>query len=410
MTVRRIAAIAFALSGLVGDVQAEGEFSAVLRAIPETHELRSASPFALAAPLTDFGRDRARFDLEARARWKALAFVGTARSTLLEGREPRHEGFVNELYADTTIGGQSFSLGKKIAGWGVGFGFRPLDVVQQQDRRVLNLFTPEGIPAVAWERFTDTAAWTVLYANPTQGRAGESRDDESLALRAFRQAGPTDWHGVARWSTRHRVQVGAGANHVVSDSTQVYGSLLFMRRHDRGSNALAATGGTLSASDPMIFGVAGPAWQFAAGGSWTGESGIGVLVEAWYDGTAWRRDEWTALHALALRQAALLGAPGVPESAVRGNLAYGLSAFERPNLARENLLGRISYDGEFWDAALDVLLTPRDRGAVLTASVSRQYDKLRWELGLRRYAGPPGSAYGMLPERHVGYLATQLYF
>lgn len=402
--------IALAGASLAAGAHAEGELSGVVRAVPETHELRSASPFALAAPLTDFGRDRVRGEIEARAKWRALSFVGTGRGTALEGREPRYEGLVNELYADTTLAGQSFTVGKKIAGWGVGFGFRPLDVVQQQDRRVLNQFTLEGIPAMAWERFTEATAWTVLYANPTRGRGGESRDDESLAVRAFRQAGPTDWHGVARWSTRHRVQVGAGVNHVVSDSTQVYGSALFARRHVTSLNVLAESGGTLSAADPMIPVEAGPAWQIAAGGSWTGESGIGVMAEAWFDGTAWRRDQWSTLQALAMRQAALLGAPGVPEVAVRGSLAYGLRAFDRPNLARENVLVRVSYDSETWDAALDVLVTPRDGGSVTTASLSRQYDTFRWELGVRRFAGSPGSAYGQLPERTVGYLAAQRFF
>ena len=397
-------------AGVASVHAADGEFSAVARTVPETHALRGDGPFREAASLTDFGRDRVRGEVEARAKVRAVTFVGTARALAIEGREPRYEGLLNELYADVSPFGQSFSLGKKIAGWGVGFGFRPLDVVQQQDRRQLVQFTLEGIPAVTWEHFDATAAWAVVYANPTAGRAGASRDDESLAARWFRQDGATDWHGVARWSARTRAQVGVGVNHVVDDAMQWYASALLTQRHGRQVNALAGANVALAPANPLEEVQYGTAWQVAAGGTWTGASGFGVLAEVWFDGTAYTPGQWRDVAALARRQAALLGVPGVPDAAVRGNLAWSLRYFERPNVARENVLLRWSYDGDPWDAAFDVLATPRDRGAVLTASLSRQFDRARLEAGVRRYAGPPESAYALLPDRFVAYLAGQLFF
>lgn len=386
------------------------EFSGVLRAIPQLHESRGTSPLSGGAPLTDLGRDRFRAEAELSAKWRAVTFVGTARSIALDGREPRHVGLVNELYVDTRVGGEAFTVGKKILGWGVGFAFRPLDVVQQQDRRLLNVFTFEGVPAVAWERFTESAAWTVVYANPTAGRAGEGRDDESIAVRYYRQDASTDWHGVARWSARTGAQAGIGWNRVLSDAAQVYASALAMQRHDLVRHGLIGAPVPLASGDPFVSARRGAAAQLSAGGSWTGESGIGWLVEAWYDGTAYRAKDWTDLHRLALAQSALLGVPGVPESAVAGNLAFDARAFERQNVIRENVLVRWSYDSETWDAALDVLLTPRDGGSVWTASLSRQYDRLRWEIGARRFAGPPDAAFGLLPERLVTYAAAQYFF
>lgn len=408
--VRAVVAILGAVIAAPTFAAEQGEFSGVVRAVPEVHQLRGASPLSGGEPLTDFGRDRLRAEAEVRAKIQAVTFVGTARSTALAGREPRHEGFVNELYADTKIAGESFTFGKKILGWGVGFGFRPLDVVQQQDRRLLNVFTFEGIPAVAWERFTETAAWTVVYANPTAGRAGEARDDESVAVRYYRQDASTDWHGVARWSARTGPQLGIGWNRVLNDAMQLYASGLAMQRYDRRRHALIGTGTLLSAGDPYRAESPGSTVQASVGGTWTGESGFGWLVEAWYDGTAWRAEDWANLQRLAAAQAALLGAPGVPEAAVRGNLAFNARAFERPNLQRENVLVRWSYDGEYWDAAVDVLVTPRDRGSVITASVTRQYDRLRWEAGVRRFAGPPDSAYGLFPESTVLFGSTQYFF
>ncbi len=407
---RVVPLIALALaSGAVPAADAP-EFSGVFRAIPQLHEARGTSPLAAGAPLTDLGRDRLRAEAEVSAKWRAVSFTGTVRSIALDGREPRHVGLVNELYVDTRIGGEAFTFGKKILGWGVGFAFRPLDVVQQQDRRLLNVFTFEGVPAVAWERFTESAAWTVVYANPAAGRTGEGRDDESLALRYYRQDASTDWHGVARWSARTGVQAGLGWNRVVNDAVQLYASGLAMQRHDFSRNGLIGAAVPLAPGDPFVSTRRGATVQLSAGGSWTGESGIGWLVEAWYDGTAYRAEDWADLHHLAVAQAALLGAPGVPAGAVSGNLAFSTRAFERQNVVRENVLVRWSYDSESWDAALDVLVTPRDGGSVWTASVSRQYDRLRWEIGARRFAGPPDAAFGLLPERLVAYAATQYFF
>jgi hypothetical protein len=386
------------------------ELSGVLRAIPQLHELRGTSPLAAGAPLTDLGRDRFRAEVEVSAKWRAVAFTGTARSVALDGREPRHEGLVNELYVDTRIGGEAFTFGKKILGWGVGFAFRPLDVVQQQDRRLLNVFTFEGVPAVAWERFTESAAWTVVYANPASGRTADPREDESLALRYYLQDTSTDWHGVARWSAGTGLQAGLGWNRVLSDAVQLYASGLAMQRYDFARNRLVGAAVPLAPGDPFVSTRRGVTAQLSVGGSWTGESGIGWLVEAWYDGTAYRAEDWADLHRLALAQAALLGVPGVAAGAVSGNLAFGTRAFERQNVIRENVLVRWSYDSESWDASLDVLVTPRDGGSVWTASVSRQYDRLRWEIGARRFAGPSDAAFGLLPERLVAYAATQYFF
>ncbi len=408
---KRRAAAMLAAAACSGMAAAEGEFSAVLRVIPETHELRPDGPLRDAAALTDFGRDRLRTEVEARGKVQALSYAGTLRTTALEGREPRHEGILNELYVDAPLFGQSFTVGKKIAGWGVGFGFRPLDVVQQQDRRLLYQYTLEGIPAIAWEHFTETSAWTVLYANPGNRKGREIRDDESVAVRWFRQSGSTDLHGVARFTERHRLQVGAGVNHVLNDAIQWYGSVLLAQRHERWLNRLADSGGALlPATYPLYEAQYGRAWQAAIGGTWTGTSGFGVMLEAWYDGTAYTREQWQALAQLAARQDALLGVPGVPDAAVRGNLAWNLRYFERPNLVRENMLVRFSYDGEQWDAALDALFTPVDGGSVVTATLTRQFDRVRWDLGVRRYGGPGDSAYGLLPDRTVAYLAAQVFF
>lgn len=389
----------------------DATLTGVARIVPEWRTARADGPFAAGAGTAGLAEDRLRAEVEARGRLGVVSFVGTARTALVEGREPPMEGVLNELHADATWLGERFTVGKKISGWGVGFGYRPLDVVQQQDRRVLNQFTLEGVPVVAWERFSADTAWTVLVANPLNARAGAPRDDGSIAARMYRQSGATDVHAVARWSERTGLQLGTGWNRVPDDTMQFYASGLISERHERRLTTLSpGAAGLLPAADPLVARRFGRALQIAAGGSWTHASGVGVLVEAWYDGTAYTRDEWLALRDVGLAQAGLLATAGVPDDAVRGNLARDLQYFGTQNVLRGNVLVRIAYDDQAWNASLDALTTPTDGGLVLTAAIGRRHDRLRWELGVRRFAGPADSAYGMFPERSVTYFAGQWFF
>jgi hypothetical protein len=384
-----------------------------LRAIPEAHEANPDSPFALGTQRSDLGRDRLQDEVELRAAVQGINLVATGRSTAMEGKSPDNELVVNELYYDTTLWGQRLGGGKKIMSWDVGFGFRPLDVIQQENRRAIFNSTLEGIPFVAWERFDETSAWTVLLANPGRGKAGSPRDDESVAAKAYFRKEQTDWHAVLRVSERHQWETGMALTQVSEEGLEWHGSFLFQRRYEKLLNRLAEEpGAPLSASDPMEARVHENGVKALLGMTWTGTSGISILAEAWYDKSAYTASEWTAVADLARRQSALLGVNGIPEAAVRGNVAYSLRYFEQPNLLQQNLLARVSWKGESgtMEPALDVLYTPGDHGWVATLSAGYEGNRYRIDTGYRVFGGPDDSAYRMLPERRVIYVAGQFAF
>jgi hypothetical protein len=136
------------------------------------------------------------------------------------------------------------------------------------------------------------------------------------------------------------------------------------------------------------------------------------LGEAWYDQSAYTRSEWKAVADLARSQAALLGATGLPEDAIRGNIAYSLQYFDRANLLQQNLLLRVSYKGESGtiEPAVDFLYTPQDRGWVATLSGGYEGNRYRIDAGYRVFGGAEDSAYRSLPERRVVFVAGQLAF
>ena len=83
----------------------------------------------------------------------------------VHGGYTNKKGAINELYADFSIGEVEGSIGKKVVSWGVGYGYRPLDVIQRETRQALRTFDLEGVPLFMLEYFTATSAVTAIVSN-----------------------------------------------------------------------------------------------------------------------------------------------------------------------------------------------------------------------------------------------------
>jgi hypothetical protein len=384
-----------------------------LRATPEYHAERSDSPFAVSNDQTGIGRDVANGEVELRAKPFDVNLVATARTTKRAGSDEGGRLIVDELYYDARIAGQRIGLGKKIMSWDVGFGFRPLDVIQQEDRRAIFTTTLEGIPYVSWERFGEKDAWMVVLANPGRGRETDPRDDQSLALKYYLRTEATDWHAVARVSERYRWENGAGFSRVVGVGTEFHGSLLYQHSYENRINRLAGQSTTLLATtDPVETRTFDDGIKALAGFTWTVEAGWTLLGEAWYDDSAYTHKEWRQVADLTRAQLGLQGIPGIPVGAIPGNVAWSAQYFGQSNLMRQNLLLHLSHRGEGGsiDPALDVLVTPEDSGWVATASMSYEGDRFRLDAGYRIFGGPKDAAYRLLPEDRIAFAALQVSF
>src|SRR5437763_952437 len=105
-------------------------------------------------------------EAELHGRWTAFS-----ANLLLSGSHAEGDGTAsfarfNELYASGDFGAWQASAGKKIVGWDVGYGFRPNDVVQQEERRTLLMLTQEGRPLVQLEHFKAESAASLVWVNP----------------------------------------------------------------------------------------------------------------------------------------------------------------------------------------------------------------------------------------------------
>ncbi len=385
------------------------------RLVGEGHSIRNDSAFARGLPLTSFGRDRGRLEGEARGKAGPISLLVTETVSAEEGHGDRSRSLINEAYADFGTAGLHSTVGKKVLSGDVGYGFRPIDVLQREAR--LQVLPPalEGVNHVSLERFSASSAWSFILANPGSGRRGDPKDDGSLALRYYQRAGGTDVHAVARFSDRFKLETGAAASAVPHESLELHGSFLYMRRGERLAplEEPASTSQLLSQDSSLQTKTVDHPLKALAGFTWTHGSGWSFLGETWWDGTAPSVQDWQRLDRQARQRNALATLPGVPAAAVAGSLAASTRMFQQPSLARRAALAHIAWtdpDGGRWSGAFDALRSLDDGGYSLTASVGWQADKLRIDAGVRRFGGKPDSAYRLLPERGVLFAGASVAF
>lgn len=385
------------------------------RVIAEDHSLRGDSVFAPGLPLTSFGRNRGRLEQEVRGRVGPASLLLTATTSGQEGQLPTGKLLANEAYADFRAGENHFTVGKKILSGDVGYGFRPIDVIQREARLQVLPPTLEGVTNLSLERFSADTAWSLIYANPGHGRRGDAKDDESLSLRFYRRAGGTDLHGIARVSGRDGLEGGAAFSTVPRESLELHASFLVQRRGERQVPLAepASIPDLLAPGRAVAVTALNTPRKALAGFTWTTDNGWSLIGETWWDGTAPTAGDWRALADQARARNALSGLPGVPAAAVAGSIAASTSLFQAPSVSRRSVLGHAGWTdpgGSGWSASLDVLRTLEDGGWTATAAVARETDRLRVEAGLRRFGGNADSAYRLLPETSVLFVGISYAF
>jgi hypothetical protein len=312
-----------------GAAQAEDSASYNLRAQYEQRTANPANPYGV--------RDWSHVVRSLDARWQWDAPFATAVRGVVTARGASDEDSrvrVNELSLERAFGAGFVTVGKKVMSWDVGYAFRPLDVVQQEDRRALYTPVLEGVPLLAWETFDADSALTVVLSNPGRGQAAQPRGDGSAAARYYRHRGTRDEYAVLRVSQRNGVEGGVSFSDVRSDALELHGSMLFQQRHDTWT---------------------GLRWQQHGGGgkalaglTYTTESKFMLVAEAWLDRTA------------------------------------------LPGQQRNLMLGGSHNDGDV-DVAADVLWQPQNGSKIGTLSLSWTPAPWAMTLSLRHFGGAAGA-------------------
>lgn len=401
-------------AGALTSAHAQAEFSGQVRARWGDRQPATQGPIAvgsqLAPELITPPASSGAIEGELRGRWKMLSAALALRSERSEAATWHSDGAVNELYASGEAAGWQFSAGRKIVAWDVGYGFRPNDIVQQEQRRTLLTSTPQGRAVVQAEHFSASTAWSLVWVNPQ--RAGDNEassafggDEQALAARVYRHIGEADWHGFARYGQHTRASLGAAVSWVASDSIEVHASGRAAER----ANVLAADPSAqgLVSSNPYRTLTQGKTAQALVGATWTAENKLSLMAEWWYDSTAPSNAQWDAWNARnrQLAQTWFTGSPDALRRGVAGNLGWQAQAFGGSSLRRNNVFVRVAWGHEGWQPSFDMLYMPADRGRLLTAALGWQGDRVRVDAGVRVNGGPAESVAAQLPVKRTAYLA-----
>ncbi len=370
----------------------------------ESATLRDDSLFSSPDDWRPFAMQNSTGELWLRWQRRGLVFEGALDQYATEGELPRAQGRLNELYADFSTADLDFSIGKKVVGSGIGYGFRPLDLIQGEDRRALLTTRLEGAPLLQVEHINADSSLSLTWYNRFDVDEGSiRRNDNQVLLRYYHLWDELEGELLLHWHEQLGEAYGAGFTWVGSMVLELHGALLWQPRLLRRHHTLLDGGSVLASVDPWQTIEANEDGRILLGMNWSTESGYTLLLEMWHDGSAMSHSEWRQLFLLAADQRTLLGS--APDAVVYGNLAWDSTAFQAASLLRDNAMLRISYDGERIDPWFDFLTTPEDSGYVVTLGTDYEIRQgLKLSASVRGYGGPDDSAYGQLPLMTTGFL------
>lgn len=365
----------------------DGEWSGSVRMLVESASSNSDGVLAPANKLLQAGSDDIEQELSLKSRKGPLLAQATLTHSHLRPGEEKTRGLINELHWSGKADYWHFTIGKKIVSWDVGQGFRPLDVIQQENRRALYGSTLEGVPMAMAERYGHDSAWSLVLANPHRDTEANNRDEAAAALRYFLRRGNTDWHAVARWGRRTGAKAGLAIASIVTDAVEIHASALRAEKLDR----------YVEEDGLYTLTTAQGGWQSLLGLGWTSEKQLSLMMEYWHDSRAPSKEDWRVWRTRADSLPA--ASPGY---ALR--LAGSATPLAGANLQRDNVLLRASWTDNRWTPTVDMLYMPADHGRITTLALGWQGDVLGIEGGWRSFGGPRTAIAHNLPDQSRAYL------
>jgi len=390
------------LAGLSSAALAEGSVN--LRLMPGLSQYVTSSP--LATPSQQPSVKTLTQELALQWRRGGLSFQGTVID--LRGSDDSHQTdwVVNELFYDSPLAAFDLTVGKKILGWGVGYGYRPLDQIQQQQRLSLAEVTQEGIPIISFEHFTEMGAVGLTYANHIEWSDGAPyRGDEAWALRYFGLHGNWDIQLQLHHNRDEGDSVGAGFSWVGGEATEFHGSLVTQQYYNDVLLDLPYSG---SSSSVMSNIRQEGGLKALVGMTRTWESGYSIMAEYWYDETGFTTSQWDDILSLITQLPTLAGDPTFPIQSVSTLIDQTLNTDRPANLLEDNLFVRLSYDGDNYDPAIELLYAPKARGGSATLRLQREYSNQQLTMGIRQLFGPSNSLYANLPEQRTLFASWEI--
>lgn len=310
-------------------------------------------------------------------------------------------------YLNTTV---DMMFGKVRTDWGVGYGYRPLDIFKPYRRNPIGIQVEEGAGTAMLSYFDSLGEWSLIYSDSswTQQEGSElqiRQQQQGAGFRRYALTGDTEWQAIAYYDDVRQGLLAGSIVTVLNYSLEWHASALYQR-----SYLSFQQEETLSPVELQEF---DNGYQGLLGINWANSSGLNVIAEYWYDSRSWGQSEWTQ----ALNKSHLLEQEAVT-SRLAGSYAQGLN---HTNLMVHNLLLHWSLDSSSWshwdwsrnsqwldkfEPKMDLLISPEDGGLIATQWFNYQaYDSgsasFNIEVAARLLTGRSSSLYANLSDKHM---------
>ena len=310
------------------------------------------------------------------------------------------ELIVSELFWQDSVQLEQYSLdlqlGKVRVDWGVGYGYRPLDIFTPYRRNPIGIQVEEGAGVISASYFDNLGEWTLIYSNSSlsqqQGNEIEEQSEQQgVGLRRYGLIADTEYQLVAYYDDLRRGLLAGSLVTVLDNAWEFHASAIYQQRY-------------LSYQKQSDYSVSlveqKKAYQALTGLTWTDITGNTLILEYWYDSRSWNKTQW--------------------KQAISAGSKASQQGYRHSNIVEHNMMLHWSLDSSAWTnwqwsqgswlndltPSVDLLYSPEDNGLIATQWLTYLLhdsgeSKTEIQLAARFYTGSDDSAYANLPDKHT---------
>ncbi|NOH40488.1 hypothetical protein F0267_19920 [Vibrio coralliilyticus] len=359
--------------------------------------------------------------LRVQAEWQSWSGLFAAQSSQLASSNSS-DSADNELIAqelfwqgvwETGVLPLDMTLGKIRLDWGVGYGYRPLDLFKPYRRNPVGIQVEEGAGVAMASYFDLSGEWSLLYSDSSWTKQESSEleqrtEQQGIGLRRYWLTDETEWQAIAYYDDVRQGLIGGSMVSVYDVSWAYHASFVYQRDYLGFEQQ-----GLYS---PVILANKSSGFQGLVGLNWASQAGNQIIVEYWYDNRAWSKEDW--------RQG-LERATALSESANTDGLSHSYAqGLNHINLVQHNVMFHWSLNPTSWsqwlwsknalwlesvEPTFDLLLSPQDGGVIATQWINYSaYDSgqtsVDVELAARFMTGRHDSVYANLSDKRMIFI------
>ncbi|NOH80347.1 hypothetical protein F0231_11425 [Vibrio sp. RE86] len=304
------------------------------------------------------------------------------------------------------------TLGKVRLDWGVGYGYRPLDLFKPYRRNPVGIQVEEGAGTLLASYFDMSGEWSLVYTDSswTQQEGSDleqAAQQQGAGVRRYALLGDTEWQAIAYYDDVRKGLVGGSIVTVFDQAWSLHGSAVYQREYLTYQQHRANVPVSLTTEDN--------GFQALVGLNWANSTGNNIILEYWFDNRGWSHSEWQSAFSSAS------GMANVGQTQLASSYAQGLN---QVNLVQHNVMFHWSLDSSSWShwewsqsilwledltPTFDVLYSPQDQGVIATQWLDYQlFDSgtisFSTEFAARFMTGDKESVYANLSDKRMIFI------